>query len=234
MLDDLMCLADDLFLDKIKDKAKLRRLQKEYYSSTIYNNRLELVDELYNFCMKYIDCDTWEVHISLDGHKYDFTDREYENFKYSNFECYYKKDYFGNKRSSTAHCWGGLVDLGYYGTKLVVNNNYVEHEFVFKDHGYGNANQVSAYELMTELNKKLNGELQTNVDKKEIHGSSPHSSIISAINNAATGTYTSLSDNDGPTYEIRLRDIFICSHKVWVNSERYKYLHRERETIKDI
>ena len=234
MLDELMCFADYLFLDKIKDKVKLDKYKREYYSSTIYNNRMELVDELYNFCMKYIDCDLWEVHISLDGHKVNFTDREYENFKYSSLECYCNSFGFRKNPTSTAHCWGGVVDLGYYGTKLVVNNNYVEHEFVFKDHGYGNANQVSAYELMTELNKKLNGEFQTNVDKKEIHASSPYSSLMSAINNATTGVYTPLSDNDGPTYEVRLRDIFICSERVWVNSERYKYLHGEKETIKDI
>lgn len=74
MLDDLLCLADDLFLNRVKDKAKLKKAQNEYYSSTIYNNRMELVDELYNFCMKYIDSDLWDVHIAIDGHKtFNFT-----------------------------------------------------------------------------------------------------------------------------------------------------------------
>ena len=232
MLDDLLCLADDLFLNKVKDKAKLKKAQNEYYSSTIYNNRMELVDELYNFCMKYIDSDLWDVHMAIDGHKTRFTDREYDNFKYANFECFYNYLTYGvnNSHNNCVHCWDGLVDMGYYATKLVVNNNYVEHEFVFKDHGYGNANQVSAYELMFELNKKIKGELQTNVDKTKLSNSS---SYIDAIDNAARGVYTALSDNDY-SYKTRVRDIFICSERVWVNSERYKYLHGEKESIKDI
>ncbi|MDO4996992.1 MAG: hypothetical protein Q4E69_07405, partial [Bacilli bacterium] len=151
-----------------------------------------------------------------------------------NFKCYFDSNiYHSSIPTPYVHCWGGTVDIGYYGTKLVVNNNYVEHEFVFKDHGYGNANQVSAYEIMMELNKRINGEFQTNVDKKEVRSSSSYSTMLSAINNAVTGVYTPLYDND-KHYSIRVRDIFICSEKVWRNSERYKYLHGEKETIKDI
>ena len=227
MLEELLYAIDDLFLDKVKDKARLRKLQNEYYSSTIYNNRMELVDELYNFCMKYIDGDIWEIHISLDQYNANLSERELENKKYCNFKCYYDANVYNYK-----NCWGGTVDIGYYGTKLVVNNNYVEHEFVFKDHGYGNANQVSAYEIMMELNKRINGEFQTNVDKKEVRGSSPYSTMLSAINNAVTGVYTPLSDND-KHYSIRVRDIFICSHEVWINSERYKW-ENSNNNIKDI